>query len=112
MPTVPGIPGGKRTYCAVSRITGLTIPERNGLDTIIVYWYDCGPNQGHVTITCWGSAWTAYFGGMSAGSIQEFFKRVDALYLVNKLGIASTLKAGRKYDKYLERIILAIKAVL
>jgi hypothetical protein len=88
------------------------IPEAAGLDTIIVYWHDIGPGKGYVTITCWGSAWTAYFGGMGAHDIKSFFASADVPYLINKLGTTQWLKSSKKHDLYLGRIVFAIQESL
>jgi hypothetical protein len=79
------------------------------LDPIQVVWRNYAPCQGSVTITCWGCAWTAYFGGMGAETIEEFFADADTPYLVTKLGITPLLKQSKKNAAYLGRIIDAIK---
>lgn len=56
------------------------IPASDGLDSIQVYWRDVGEGQGHVTITCYGCAWTAYFPGMSGKTIRQFFASCDVDY--------------------------------
>ncbi len=85
----------------------------SNLDPIEVFWHNLGPGRGSVTITCFGSAWTAYFGGMGdARTIQAFFLQADTGYLVTKLGITPQLKQGKRYDAYLGRIIEAVKGFL
>ena len=79
------------------------------LDTIYVFWQNLGDGKGHVTITCFGSAWTAYFGGMGNQTVQIFFARADIEYLVTKMGITPHLKANKRDHAYLARIILAVK---
>ena len=81
-----------------------------GLDSIDVYWRECGRGCGAVTICCFGSAWTAYWGGMGDRTIKQFFLAADTSYLVNKLGITSELKARKCDLVYLGRIVDAIKA--
>lgn len=83
-----------------------------GLDKIEVFWRDYEESIGSVTITCWGSAWTAWFGGLGKATIQEFFFGADVEYLVNKLTDVR-LQKDRKADRvYLGRIVRAIKAEL
>ena len=82
------------------------------LDPIQVFWRDAGESQGYVTITCYGSAWTAYFGGMCGDTIEQFFARADTGYLVTKLGITPHLKATKRDHAYLARIIEAVKESL
>jgi hypothetical protein len=91
----------------VSRILGA-----EALDPIEVFWMDYGLGRGSVTITCYGSAWTSYFGGMGEKTIQEFFAMADRYYLFTKLGITPQLKQGRAHQVYLIRIIDAVKASL
>lgn len=88
----------------------LEIVGSKALDPIHVYLVDVAPGKGHVTITCYGAAWTAYFGAMGERSVREFVAAVDSGYLANKMGIAPHLK-GRKSDfAYLGRIIDAVRA--
>lgn len=86
------------------------IPQPVGLDAISVFWQDFGPSQGAVTITCFGSAWTTYFGAMHGLTIKEFFLDVGVQYLVNKMGYTQLLKQRKKDLDYLYRIIVAIRA--
>ena len=86
-----------------------TIPAQPGLDPIQVYWEDFEPGRGRVTFTCFGSAWTVYFGAMGKDTIREFFAKADTSYLVNRISGAQNLKQTRKDEKYLARIIQAIQ---
>jgi hypothetical protein len=83
------------------------------LDPIQVFWSDLEPGKGSVTITCFGAAWTAYFGAMGENTtIRDFFARADTGYLVIKLGITPLLKCRKADYAYLGRIIDAVKASL
>ncbi len=93
-------------------VEAIEILPANGLDRIQAFWVNTAIGQGHVVLTCWGSAWTAYFGGMSGQTIQEFFANADTPYLVTKLGITPQLKQGKREHAYLGRIIDAVKAEL
>lgn len=98
--------------CSVNRVDQFTIyPE--GLDPVRVITEngDDG-NQGMVTITCYGRAWTAYWGAMSSRSVREFFVSCDADYLVGCLvrGMTPTAKRFVASDEaYLARIVEAVK---
>lgn len=94
------------------QIEAVTIPAEGSLDIITVFWQDFGVGQGNVTIICWGAAWTCYFGGMGGNTIREFFSNADVGYLVNKLGNTQWLKASKKHDAYLGRLIVAVKQSL
>ena len=91
------------------------ITETPGLDPINVFWINLEPGQGHVTITCYGSAWTAYFGAMGAQTvpqtIQQFFASVNADYMVTKLACPMRRQTKRE-EIYLTKIFHAVKAAL
>jgi hypothetical protein len=93
-------------------VTVLEIPEQPGLDRINVYWHNVRPSQGYVTITCWGCAWTSWFGAMGDNTIETFFLHCGPDYLVNKLGITQWLKTTKQHEKYLERLIIAVQTAL
>lgn len=94
------------------KVDVLDIPMGNGLDPITVFWRNWEAGRGDVTITCYGMAWTAYFGGMSGDTIQQFFKRAGVDYLVTKLMDARHHKTARFHTSYLTNIVSAIKAML
>jgi hypothetical protein len=80
-----------------------------GLDPVQVFWTNFSPKVGSVTITCYGSAWTAYFGGMPDETIREFFRHAGVDYLLSKLGISPHLKERKSDMDYLRKIITGIK---
>ena len=110
-PVAPPSPSLKRIDSAGAvavEISGLI-----GLDPITVFWLDLGAGQGSVTITCWGCAWTAWFGAMGENrTIRQFFADAPTDYLVTKLGITPLLRSRRADYAYLGRIVKAIKAAL
>jgi hypothetical protein len=81
----------------------------HALDPIHVFWLNDSPGRGYVTIICYGSAWTAYFGAMGGNTIQEFFASVDVAYMVNALSRSRTLKTGKNYVAYLSRVVKAVQ---
>lgn len=93
-------------------VEAIEIPAAGELDAIQVYWRDVGLGQGYVTITCWGSAWTCYFGGMGGRTIRQFFADCDKHYLVTKLGITQHLKQRKSDHAYLGRLIDAVHAAM
>jgi hypothetical protein len=96
----------------MNKVSVTTVPEQEGLDTIVAYWHDLDPGKGYVVITCWGSAWTSYFGGMGDCAIKQFFKSASTGYLQNKLGITQWLKTSKRHEVYLSRVNNAVKAHL
>lgn len=67
-----------------SRVEKLMVTELDGLDPVAVYLEDQGEGKGKITITCYGKAWTAYWGAMGC-DIREFILSADNGYLINKL---------------------------
>ncbi len=95
------------------RIQVTHIPESPGLDSITVYWEDFSPGRGQITITCFGSAWTSWFGGMTAqNTIKQFVAAVSVSYLVDKLGRTPHLYQRKKDLAYLTRVVSAVKGSL
>lgn len=82
------------------------------LDPVDVYMQDFEKGKGQITITCYGSAWTIYFGAMGNKTIQEFFAEAGTDYLVNKLTDRSFQKCTKQHEKYLTRIVNAVKEAL
>lgn len=104
--------GGAGVGMTPINVEAVEIPEGGGLDTIQVFWSDVAPGKGHVTITCYGCAWTAYWGGMGGRTIRQFFADADTHYLITKLGITPLLKQRKADHAYLGRIIKAIQGAL
>ena len=67
-----------------SNVEKLMVTELEGLDPVAAYLEDQGEGRGKITITCYGKAWTAYWGAMGCG-IREFVLSADNGYLINKL---------------------------
>lgn len=67
------------------QVTALLLTELDSLDPVAVIAEDLGPNQGKITITCFGKAWTAYWGGMGTSTIAEFFCGCDERYIAKNL---------------------------
>ena len=68
-------------------ISNAAMPDGCGtLDSIAVMIEDCGDGAGKITITCWGEAWTHYWGHMGSGvRLMDFFSKASDDYLVGKL---------------------------
>jgi hypothetical protein len=90
----------------------LVIPHSDELDEVRVYFENVGEGKGHVVITCYGTAWCAYFGGMGKDTIQSFIKMAGPDYLSNKLTDYNFQKQSKRHEKWLEKVILAVKARL
>lgn len=73
--------------------TKMVITGASALDPIIVYADDIAPRQGKITIECWGKSWSAYWGGMGARTLAEFFTSVSPDYAAGCLerGMSSSV---------------------
>jgi len=68
-----------------STVSKMTISDVDGLDTINVIFEDFNPEQGRVTIECFGSAWAHYWPAMGDHTIRQFFATSHVDYLIGKL---------------------------
>ena len=89
---------------STSTVNKLQLTAVEDLDPISIYLEDFEPlvrrdksvsNAGKITIECFGKSWSAYWGGMGAKNVSEFFTGAEVCYLVNCLdrGISSTVNA-------------------
>lgn len=93
-------------------VDAMEIVGSEKLDPINVYWEDFGDGRGQVTITCYGEAWTAYWGAMPEPTVREFFLKADDDYIANRLQGSQFQKCTQGHLTYLKRIVRAIKAEL
>ncbi|WAT06461.1 hypothetical protein O1V64_10945 [Rouxiella badensis] len=68
-----------------SQITRLRITELQNLDPVEVIVDNIAEHKGKITISCYGKSWTAYWGGMGAETVQEFFNWCSNDYLIGCL---------------------------
>lgn len=68
-----------------STIKKLLITDIPSLDPVKVFIENIAEGQGQITITCYGQAWTAYWGGMGPQALEEFFCSCNVSYIANKL---------------------------
>lgn len=95
-----------------STVRHLNVSDVPTLDPIDVFLQDFAPGRGRITLQCYGDAWTAYFGAMGSDfTIQEFVSRAGADYLTSKF-LGGNHKRTKAHEKYLARIIEAVKAAL
>lgn len=89
-------------------ITKLRITDVAGLDPISVYVEDVRQNAGYLTLTCFGRAWTAYWGDTGTSTVTEFILSVNVGYLANCLDRGIEIKV---YDQD-EALAIAKRRVL
>ncbi len=90
----------------------VVVPRSDGLDEIRVYFENIEEGKGYVTFICWGSAWTAYFGGMGKETIQQFFASCGSDYLINKILDYNWQKTTKRHENYLQRLIEVVQEKL
>jgi hypothetical protein len=73
-------------------VTQIKLTKLKALDPIQVTLDDIEKGKGRIIITCYGSAWTSYWGGMSDRTISEFFCDCDEHYLANNLSSIKSTK--------------------
>jgi hypothetical protein len=91
------------------QVSAVEISQIPALDPVNVYWEDFGPGRGRVTITCYGEAWTAYWGAMGGETIRQFFSACDVDYISQRLMGAQFQKRTQGHLTYLKRIVRTIK---
>lgn len=83
----------------------------DGLDPITVFVENLETGKGKITITCYGSAWVAFWGAIGSGTIEQFFMSCDAPYLVNRL-LCEGRKASSSEKKWLLNIVESVADAL
>ena len=95
-------------------LNAMRAPGLGAIDPINVIIDNTGATSGHITITCYGRAWTAYWGSMGT-DLASFFCQCDPGYICDNMmrSMTPTLQRVRKNDdKYLVDIIVAVQAAL
>lgn len=95
-------------YDTVKRLVIGNIP---GLDPITVFIENYQPGQGRITVRCWGTAWTSYWGAMSDKSVEEFVASADIGYLVSNL-TRSDRKPTKQETAWLTKIMTVVREQL
>ena len=88
-------------------VEAFTIYDTSKLDPILVVTQNHDAGSGTIVVTCYGCAWTAWFGGMGDSLIADFVSGVDADYLAGKLH-ATMGKFTTREKAYLTRIAQAV----
>ena len=84
--------------------------EAPGLDPITVVTHDISPGKGTLIVECYGSAWSAWWGGMDGMTVSAFLKTVAPCYLAACLSRGENIKRTKELDAYLMRICDAVIA--
>lgn len=95
-------------------VTVHRIPAAPGLDPIDVYVERIRPGQSRITVRCFASSWTAYWGAHGQDkTVEQFVTECNVGYVVDNLmwGLGGQLlKAREKHmHAYLTRIVVAMQ---
>lgn len=85
------------------RLSGLT-----RLDPIVVTLIDVAPGAGILTISCYGQAWTSYWGAMGERRVEQFVRECSIDYIVNKLTPGD--RWAKNKQAYLRLVVGEVKA--
>ncbi len=96
-----------------SKVSKLILTGLDKLDYVCVILQDFDDGQGNIIITCFGEAWTAYWGAMGKRTIREFILSADEYYLAKSLSnISSTVidydLIGKAIDECVDRETLIL----
>lgn len=86
-----------------TQVTKLVLSGLDRIDPISVFAEDYGKGRGRITITCYGKAWTSFWGAMGDRTISQFFCSCDEHYLAGNLSnIDSTVYDIDELEKQAE----------
>lgn len=95
-------------------IKKFTITDAARLDPVGIFVEDIEPGKGSITVTCYGRAWTAYWGSMGDRTVQQFMASCGVDYLLGCFGtrLELSVKNQRAEDGYLRRILETVKEAM
>ena len=84
------------------------MPSGKGeLDPIHVILRDCG-GCGDITVTCYGSAWTQWFGAIGTSSLRDFIAQCHPEYIADKLLTTTSQPFNKITQQWVHRIAYAV----
>ncbi len=87
-----------------SKVTKLKLTQVDNLDPITVFVDDIEKGKGKITIECWGKSWSAYWGGMGAQNIAEFWQSTSVDYLANCLWDHTNPQTELDFEKVIKDV--------
>jgi hypothetical protein len=81
--------------------------ESAGLDPITVFDEDFGDGRGRLTITCYASAWTCWWGAMGR-PLAEFVAKCHREYVASNMLTGRRTRVRDDEQKYVERVAQAV----
>lgn len=88
-----------------------TIFDAPRLDPITVIIQDVAAKQGRLTVECYGSAWSAFWGAIGDITLIEFLAQSNPGYIADKMHPLDR-KMTKRETAYLQRIIDSVHTVL
>ena len=92
-----------------NQVTKMVISDVKSLDPVAVIVENFGPGEGKITITCFGEAWSAYWGSMGERhTLESFFCKCDEHYLAGKLktGIKDAVTTDEGLEAHLRKAVI------
>jgi len=90
--------------------TVLLFTDLPDLDPIRVFLVHHSERQGGITITCFGEAWSGYWGAMGKGNvITGFFLSCDTHYLAGKMKGQDSRDTEPDFDTFKQQLLEAIR---
>lgn len=92
-------------------VFAMEIHGAKNLDPITVYVHDYMEGKGLITITCFGTSFSGYWGGMGNRTMMQFFVDCDYCYLLGKMmpNNYTNKKKEREDAEYYSRMICAVQ---
>ena len=97
----------------MAELSTMTVKPPN-LDPIAVYMNDIAPGRGELTVTCYGLAWTCYWGGMGEDrTVRQFVAGTGPDYIAGCLicgrdQFSANQRTHKREVEYLTRIAEAV----
>lgn len=95
-----------------AKVESFTITGVPRLDPVTVFLQDLRPGAGRLTVECFGTAWSATWGGMRAHDLRDFLVECDAEYVSGKLAPTTPRQPSKGEESYRLRITQAVLGAL
>lgn len=86
-----------------SKVTKLLITDVKGLDPLTAFLENYEPGKGKLTLEIYGESYSAYWGGMSGGTLEQFILDSDNHYLSKNLASLQDLSEP-DYDAFATQV--------
>jgi hypothetical protein len=106
------------TVTDVPKVRIIRSKDHPSLDPVTTVLIDTAPGKGQLIVECFGMAWSSTWPAMGEGyDVARFVRSTDVDYLVSNLmhgrrQFITNRHAMQHEEKYLERIVQAVKEAL